>query len=73
LPHLREADSPKAILEAVGKERERIQEKPSQEPKTAHGKRIKTKTGAATVLIDQLMENIGVDLLTKFKTDGKPH
>ncbi len=57
----------------VSKERERIQEKPVQEPKTALGKRIKAEMGAPTALVDQLVEDIGEDVLSKYEPDGEPN
>ena len=62
------------VLEAVEWERKRLWEKRKvkkvREPKTELGKRLKKSTGAASALVDQLVDEMGSELLEDTDVEG---
>ena len=56
------------ILKAVESERKRLwdRKKKLREPKTELGKRIQEQTGAPTVMVDRLVNDVGEEILKKY-------
>ena len=61
------------IKEAVEWERNRLwkKQKTSKQPQTEMGKRIQKRTGAATVLVDRWVEELGEKILEEFEPEGE--
>ncbi len=65
------------VLEAVEWERKRLWDKRKmkkvREPKTELGKRLKKSTGAASALVDQLVDEMAGEVLADTELEGPPN
>ena len=61
------------IREAVRRERQRVQPREVDEPKTALGRELKKVTGAPTALIDDFIEEEATEILEMLERPPKSH
>jgi len=61
------------VRQAVLKERERVTERKSKQPKTLIGQRLKNEIDAPTNKIDQIVESVAKEALKKLRRKSKTH